>query len=147
MEINQQTDGLHPTLKKTGCKYLCHVKIASLETKKKVSAENLNKIFVRHQEKGWVNEKAGVLNPNAVNSDLTSIFGGESPLKQMGSYVDGTIAFWGGKQPRAIKYIMRCYKTAHGTHWVLLDKDHNLLYDSWTRGYEKRGIVMETLIG
>ena len=148
--LNQQTLGLNDNVKKRGCKYLCHVRIAEYEASNIIKTHQVNTNYHDHKKFGWVKNECDVFKPNEIMADFIQDLGGSSCVipRQIGRINgDGLVHFWGGKQTRAVKYFLVEYKTENGFHWVLCDNLMNELYDSWTLGYNRKHINSINLIG
>lgn len=150
--MNQQSNGLNQNIAEKGCKYLCHLKIASFETGQKMSVEKLNSLYENHIRKGYLKNKCDVIRPNEIMADFMATLGGISQCpRQLGRiHANGkgsTISFWGGVQTRPIKYFLVEYKTAIGYHWVLCDGMMNELYDPWRKDYRRVCINSINIIG
>jgi hypothetical protein len=148
--MNQQTKGLDHNVRAKGCKYLCHLKIAELETGNEIELATLNLDYKDHKKFGWLRNTCDVIRPNEIMEDFIQDLGGNpnKAPKQLGRNPgDGIYHFWAGEQPKPIKYHLVEYKTDNGYHWVLFDKVMNELYDSWILPYNRRYINSINLIG
>lgn len=71
-------------------------------------------------------------------------------LWQIGKIDQGQIVYWSGKE-HPYTHIIREYKTNVGKHFVLLDKDKNLIFDPWSLEYNDPlkilGIANEYIYG
>lgn len=56
-------------------------------------------------------------------------------LWQIGKIENGQVIYWSG-EPHPYTHIIREYNTNTGKHFVLLDKDKNLIFDPWSLEYD-----------
>lgn len=145
--MNQQMPGLNYNIESKGCKYLCHLKIAELLTATVMNVAELNKLYEKHKANGWLENECDVISPGKITRDFVTALGGSSDITQIGSVVDSTRTFWGGDQNRPIQYILACFKTENGTHWILMDPKYREQYDPYTKKYIRLYPVRFNLMG
>ena len=151
--MNQQSNNLRREIESKGCKYLCHLKIAAFETGRLLSVEEVNQIYDLHKARGWLKDECSVIKPNEIMEDFLERMGSDAPaLRQLGRIsrrgkAASYITFWGGSQPRPVKYFLVEYKTENGFHWVLCDAMLNEIYDPWRLEYHRVCINSINLIG
>mgnify|MGYP001273076238 CR=1 FL=1 len=132
----KQNDGeLLPVIRSVGCYFLSLGRIIELEAGIEFTAEQYNAVWKRSEEKKYIVSK-DIKKPDHIMKE----FAYEAKkmaisICQVGQELDEKTTFWGWVTPvyKNYKYVVEMRKTngVVGTHFVLCDKDKNLIYDSY----------------
>jgi len=135
----QNEPGLDTEIQKVGCYFLSLCAMIERETGVTFTIDMLNTLWMRLKQIKIIDESLKIINPDIVLKEALASTNKKKPtILQVGqAYRTEEITFWSWveKAPRYkdYKYIVEMVRTqgTEGTHFILRDKDKNLLFDSY----------------
>ena len=156
MMFKQDVDGFPLDVQKTGCYFFCLLRICELESGKELSKAQINDIYTEARLHGYIGAKCSCISPDNICRLAMMVLECRKQVLQVGD-VDkqGRTSFW--KWAQKIPYntpVYTCMTFATGgpvgTHYVLGNMAHEILFDPSSHDYTKNnklGGLLHTVIG
>lgn len=133
--VSQKTNGLLQPIQKAGCYFLSLLKIVEILSGKNYTVSEINALYQIFVNLKWLKPDCSIVKPDEITGDCLARLGINKKVFQVGVYKDGKTTFWAwvNDKQKAFEYVVIHYATTgqQGSHFVLANRERNIIYDSY----------------
>lgn len=132
----QNDKNLLKDIQSVGCYFLCLARMIELEAEIEFDAQQINDVWERSKQEGYLNKNNEIVSPDKILKLFSFQTNKSVVVCQIGEEKEEKIVFWQWTKPnyQTANYLVEMLLTfgKHGTHFILCDKEKNVIYDSYS---------------
>ena len=147
--LYQDNSELYPIIQHSGCFFMSCLYIAQIKTGKTLSAVEINKIWEWGKNTHRIDDNDCIVNSVSIIMRAYRYLSGTGRFYEVGTFSEGKSYYYPsvGNEYRRADFLIQKIKQggAQGTHFRVVDKVGNVIYDPYSKGIQSKGIVYSIL--